>query len=514
MRFGRFARLSRIRGVRTARAARLPRHLSLRVKGALACALLFLYIVAVGACVTYERGKLMQIVDQLRSVRDQHEMLTEVNGGLTHSIVTLQTTLNSGDIEPQLLNIQLDIASFSPNLLRLKADFAAIGSATESFQAQSGRLSKGITEEQLIELRDTEQMLADNLQHIARAVELKYNAMREQYLSLNRYITVFVASMNMGGLAAFGLLAALFLSRLSRDVKSLESRATAIVNGYRGTPFEVRRSDEVGTLMEALNRMQVELRQREQQQEISRQQRFHQEKMAAVGSLAATIAHEVSNPINSISGIAQYTIQALRSHERLHEETLASNAELTLKQTERIGLIMRRLADLSAPRSPDPEPIDVNELVRLTCSFIRYDRRLRNVDLVSQLDAHLPAVQAVADHLTQILMNLLINAADALEGRSGTGKPTVVVSTRQANDEIILSVADNGHGMEASVLAHAFEESFTTKPAAKGRGIGLYLCKTLIEEIGGRIELESRLGTGTTARVCMPLRSERTALAA
>jgi len=111
-------------------------------------------------------------------------------------------------------------------------------------------------------------------------------------------------------------------------------------------------------------------------------------------------------------------------------------------------------------------------------------------------------------------MNLLINAADALEGRSGAGKPTVVVSTRQAKNEVIVSVADNGHGMESSVLAHAFEESFTTKPAAKGRGIGLYLCKTLIEEIGGRIELESRLDAGTTARVCIPLRAERTAIAA
>jgi len=513
MRFRGLDAPSRILAVATDTA---PGQLSLRAKGIMACAILLLYILAVGAYVTYERGKLMYIVEQEHASHDEHEMLTEVNLGLTHSIVTLQMELNSNasDISSQWINIQLDLASFSPDLLRLKATFPAIGRVTESFQAQSAELSKGPSRDALIRLRDTEQELADTLEHIEQAVERKNDVLRAEYAELNKYITVFVSSMNMFGLAAFGVIAALFLSRLSRDVKSLETRAVAIVNGYRGPPFEVRRRDEVGTLMEALNRMQSELRLREQQQEISRQQRFHQEKMAAVGSLAATVAHEVSNPINSISGIAQHTIEALRSHEKLDEDTLCANAELTLKQTERIGLIMRRLSDLSAPRSPDPEPINMNELVRLTCSFIRYDRRLRNIDLVSELDPNLPAVQAVADHLTQILMNLLINAADALEGRAGTGKPTVVVSTRQAKDQLILSVSDNGHGMEPSVLAHAFEESFTTKPAAKGRGIGLYLCKTLIEEIGGCIELESTLAVGTTARVCLPLQTELASLAA
>ena len=491
------------------RGAAWSRKLSLRAKGILACVFLVLYTFCVGSFVAYQRDQLMGIVEQLRAVHRDHDLLTEVNSGLAHSSVTLQLVLRSEDIQSQLLNVQLDLASFTPELHQLVPLYPVIGTSAKSLESQAASLSRGISREILEGLRDTEQSLADTLGHIQRAVEMRDDGLRKEYAVLNRYITVFVSGMNMFCLGVFGAITTVFLFRLSRDVKTLEIRAMAIVNGYRGPHFQVARGDEVGGLMEALNRMQLALRHREQQQEISRQQRFHQEKMAAVGSLAATVAHEVSNPINSISGIAQHTIDALRSGQRLDEVTLAKNAELTLRQTERIGLIMRRLADLSAPRSPDPEPIDVNELVRLTCSFIRYDRRLRNVELVSELDAGLPAAQAVADHLTQILMNLLINAADALEGRTAAGKATVAVSTRRQGDELVLSVIDNGQGMEPSVLAHAFEESFTTKPAGKGRGIGLYLCKILIEEIGGRIELESSLGIGTNVRVYLPVHIER-----
>jgi signal transduction histidine kinase len=100
-------------------------------------------------------------------------------------------------------------------------------------------------------------------------------------------------------------------------------------------------------------------------------------------------------------------------------------------------------------------------------------------------------------------MNLLINSADALDGLTGRA-PAIRVTTRQADGEIVLAVSDNGEGMSRDVLAHAFDESFSTKPAGRGRGIGLYLCKALIEENHGRIELFSTTGEGTVAAVHLP----------
>jgi signal transduction histidine kinase len=255
--------------------------------------------------------------------------------------------------------------------------------------------------------------------------------------------------------------------------------------------------------MQSVNQMQAGLLDRERQQEISRQQLFHREKMAAVGALAAAVAHEVNNPINAISGIAQYTLEAMQSNRNPDSETLRENARMTIRQTERIGGIMRQLADLSAPHSQEPELLNLNDLAQATCSFIRYDRRFRAVALDLDLDHGIPAVRAVSDHLTQVLMNLLINASDAMEGVVDR-KPAVHVSTRAIDGEVVLSVSDNGHGMEAAIMSRAFDQSFTTKPAGKGRGIGLYLCKGLIEEAGGRIELHSTPGAGTTVLIRIP----------
>ena len=110
----------------------------------------------------------------------------------------------------------------------------------------------------------------------------------------------------------------------------------------------------------------------------------------------------------------------------------------------------------------------------------------------------------MADHVTQILMNLLINAADAMDHITEPGRRKLRISASRVADGVHISVSDNGRGMSPDVLAKAFEKSFTTKPDGKGRGVGLFVCKTLIEEAGGRIALESSPGEGTTANLFLP----------
>ena len=121
-----------------------------------------------------------------------------------------------------------------------------------------------------------------------------------------------------------------------------------------------------------------------------------------------------------------------------------------------------------------------------------------------ELDPELPAIEAVADHLTQVTMNLLINAADALEKYTDRARCIRIV-TGVGEREVLLRVSDNGQGMDEAVLGRTFDESFTTKPAGKGRGLGLFLCRALIERAGGRIELVSTPGAGTSANVYLPL---------
>jgi signal transduction histidine kinase len=178
---------------------------------------------------------------------------------------------------------------------------------------------------------------------------------------------------------------------------------------------------------------------------------------------------------------------------------------MILEQAQRISAISRQVAEFTRPPANTPAMIDVNAVIRSTCKFVQYDRRLRNVELDLALYKELPAVLAIADHVTQVLMNLIINAADALTGVTGR-KPTIRIATYRGNDEVVMTVIDNGRGMDSETLARAFEEAFTTKSAGEGRGLGLFLCRSLLERSGGRIDLQSTPGEGTTATVRFPQR--------
>jgi len=182
--------------------------------------------------------------------------------------------------------------------------------------------------------------------------------------------------------------------------------------------------------------------------------------------------------------------------------------ELILEQTHRISQITRQLAEMTAPYSPEPQSLDLNALLRRTCAFLRYDKRFANLEFKLDLDSGVPSINAVADHLTQVMMNLLINAADAtcdLAGRSAS----ISVETRSNGREVVLVVEDNGCGMDAATMARAFDEAFTTKPPGRGSGIGLFMCRSLVEAEGGRIELDSTPGRGTRVAVFLPRPANR-----
>jgi signal transduction histidine kinase len=254
--------------------------------------------------------------------------------------------------------------------------------------------------------------------------------------------------------------------------------------------------------MDSVNRMQEILREREQALEMTRQQRFHHEKMAAVGSLAAAVAHEINNPIAAIQGVAE-SIRGNCESEHCGNLGTRCHPDMILAQTRRIGQITRQLADLTSARSVDAEWVDLNELLRSTASFVGFDRRLRHARMELALDPAVPAVWAVPDHVTQVAMNLLLNAADAI-AQAGGREGRVEIATRPNGAFVRFTVNDNGEGMGREVLARAFDEAFTTKPAGQGSGIGLFICKTLVERAGGRIGIDSRPGEGTRVEVDLP----------
>lgn len=484
-------------------------NLTLRVKGLILLAAVAAYLAVVGLAFSYERQQLRRVASQFHEVHKQEEIFSKLSvllAGATTDPAFGERLRASNEFIVDLRDNIATVQAIAPLLSEVyPALLADLQSLTQDIQRnENASLSGGNLEQARTRMYHVVMRLSD----AARDVRERRAAISEEYREVNDRMNLIVIGATVLGVMMFGAIIIVFLGKLASDMREVKERALAVALGYRGPPLSVTRHDEVGGMRAAVNRMQLELRQREKQLEVSRQRRSHQEKMAAVGSLAAAVAHEINNPIEAISGMAQYMTQA----QKTGHCPGSCRPQLILDQAQRIASITRNIAQLTAPRSPQPQLLDLNAIVRNTCGFVRYDKRFSGVDLTVDLASHLRAIRAVPDHITQILMNVLINAADALVDVKGR-RPAIRVRTSVANGEVVATVEDNGHGMAPEVLSQVFLEYFTTKPVESGGGLGLFLCKVLIEESGGRIEIDSRPDAGTTVSLHLPLPSQRSAQA-
>ena len=158
----------------------------------------------------------------------------------------------------------------------------------------------------------------------------------------------------------------------------------------------------------------------------------------------------------------------------------------------------------SAIKPRERELLDLNELLRSTAGLLSYDRRFSSIGVKLQLDKNLPAIVGVADQLTQVFMNLLINAMDACATIEREGD-SILLKTENDGDKVHICVQDFGPGMSSEVLGHVMELFYTTKPVGKGSGLGLSLCDTIVLEHGGEMRIESEEGVGTRVHVILPI---------
>lgn len=486
-----------------------PVRWTLRRKGIFAFAAVVAYMALTAALISYQRVELRSIVQRLEQAHQVADALTKTKTSLAHGILVVNEAYFVGGPlarDPVLL----DIEAIQSGLAALRPSFPAVGETISRLGASAADLRARADRTVLLELRSTFHALVADLEAIERRVTAHREALTDDYRRAYDRVTWIGIAMGVGGMIALGAVVAVFFTRLARDLRALKARANDIVGGYRGEALPVRRNDEVGELAAAINDMQAGLREREQQLEIARQQRFHHEKMAAVGSLAAAIAHEINNPIAAIQGVAEAVNARCREAHCSHFNHGCEPA-LILQHTQRIAGITRQLAQITVPQSAQPELLDVNTLVRNTCSLLSYDKRFAGIELRLELDTQAAAVNAVPDHVTQVLINLLINAADALAGIEARPRE-IVVATEGRDREVLLRVTDNGCGMTRDVQARAFDEAFTTKGPGRGSGIGLFMCKALITAAGGGIDLASAPGVGTTVTVRLPVAAAPTAL--
>jgi C4-dicarboxylate-specific signal transduction histidine kinase len=227
------------------------------------------------------------------------------------------------------------------------------------------------------------------------------------------------------------------------------------------------------------------------------------EKMVAIGQMATGIAHEIGNPLASLSSVAQYLGRKLSTHQQ------KENLLLIEYQVHRISNILKRMLSLSRPATSEYKWTDINELIDNTLSLINLDKRAKSVRIENIGRSDLPTIWLNPQNFEQVLLNIFINALDAMNARQDQ-QPHVLKITRQSkNGAIEICISDTGVGMSREICRRAFESFFTTKEIGKGTGLGLFISYNLVTEIDGTMELQSEPGKGTTVIIRLPRRPKK-----
>src|SRR5438270_454409 len=227
------------------------------------------------------------------------------------------------------------------------------------------------------------------------------------------------------------------------------------------------------------------------------QQLFESEKLAAVGRLAASIAHEVNNPLEAIKN----SLYLLSTGKKWEEN--ARFLDVARRETERVSHIIRQMLGF-ARRSGEAEWADVNQLIEETLILVEKKMRQARVEVVRGFDARLPKVRARADQLRQVFLNLLLNAQQAME-KGGRLRVSTSVYEQALQPTVSVCISDTGRGIPEADIARIFEPFFSTR--TKGTGLGLWVTQDIVRHHGGRIEVTSDEGLGTTFNVILPVDS-------
>lgn len=300
------------------------------------------------------------------------------------------------------------------------------------------------------------------------------------------------------GLVVFGAFLTLYLGRLASDLGRLQARALEVAHGEREARVMFERDDEVGMLARAIEKMAADLRARESEIVEARLEQFHGERMMLLGGIAAGLAHEIGNPAAAISAIASEVASARREG-----RAAECDVEQLVGLSERLASVTRRLATIAGPKSKERAPVSLDALLESVAELVRLDSRFRKVRIECSLDGNLAPMLAAEDEMVQLLLHLLVNAAEALADRDREC-PRIGMATLRDGGFIVLEVADNGRGMDPEVAARAFEPFFTTKAPGRGNGLGLDACRRIVERHGGQIALDSAPGNGTRVRCRFP----------
>lgn len=320
----------------------------------------------------------------------------------------------------------------------------------------------------------------------------------------------------------------LFVHRLVHvPLRDLEHGAKRISAGDLDQAIPVRSEDEFGRLASSFNAMTVALKEsqrelrewnrtlehkvEERTQELRKAEAetVRGEKLASVGLLAAGVAHELNNPLTGI-----LTFSSLIRKNMPDGSPEAEDMDLVIKETKRSAAIIRRLLDFAREKAPEKKFADLNRLIEDTVRIVEQSAHLQDIRIELDLDRTLPPIWIDANMIEQVIMNMVVNAQQAIEKEGSisvrtrrTPQPRSAEPGATPLPMVEISITDTGCGIPEGNLKRIFDPFFSSKEVGKGTGLGLSVSHGIVKAHGGIIEVESRVGEGSTFRVYLPLES-------
>ena len=298
-----------------------------------------------------------------------------------------------------------------------------------------------------------------------------------------------------------------------RPLHELTAGMHRVAAGDREYRLPVGRDDELGDVASSFNKMasevgdvqaKIEEQVRRKTAELERVHKtlLHSEKMASIGKLAATVAHEINNPLFAILTYARLVLRELLRHDIPGRDELAEQLQTIERESKRCGELVKSLLTFSRQAPSIREPNDLNTIVHRAVVLVQHKLAMQNIDLQEKLGADLPPVLCDANQIQQVVLVLMMNAADAMPKG---GKLAVSTEFDAVTDHGVVRVKDSGCGIPEEVLPRIFDPFFTTKEDQNRTGLGLAVAHGIVQQHAGDITVESTPGVGTEFQVILPL---------
>jgi two-component system NtrC family sensor kinase len=324
--------------------------------------------------------------------------------------------------------------------------------------------------------------------------------LEQKYVDLQRQTIFAFLGITFLGVITSTILSYLLSQRISVPIQNLATASKDIAQGNLDATVEITSKDELGDLAKAFNTMASALKQRDKQlREFTQSKIMESERLALIGQLAANVAHELNNPLQGIVTYSNLILERMSN-----ENSSTSSIQKIATQANRCKDIIRGLLDFSRQRKPDKTICNITSVLEECVAFLENQALFHNIQITKQFEQDLPMIVVDPSQMQQVFMNMIVNAAEAIED---SGNLTLGTRFLPGEEHIEIEITDTGQGIPEENLKKLFDPFFTTKEVGHGTGLGLAISYGIIKEHKGKISVESKVDQGTTFLIHLPVKA-------